>query len=138
MERSTEQDGRQRERLGTAVLLALTIALGLASRGGDPVPALLAAHAGDALWTVAVHLSLALVVPRARPAALAAAALGISWAVELSQLCQASWLVELRSRRIGSLLLGTGWQWLDLPRYAVGAALAWALDRSLLERPRRG
>ena len=137
MERSTEQDGRQRERLGTAVLLALTIALGLASRGGDPVPALLAAHAGDALWTVAVHLSLALVVPRARPAALAAAALGISWAVELSQLCQASWLVELRSRRIGSLL-GTGWQWLDLPRYAVGAALAWALDRSLLERPRRG
>lgn len=135
MERVDRDESPRRSRTAAALLLALTIALGLASRSGDArVPAFLAEHSGDALWTVAVHLSLAIALPRARAGALAAAALGISWAVELSQLSDAGWLVELRSRRFGRLLLGAGWQWLDLLRYAAGAALAWGLDRALLSR----
>lgn len=117
------------------LLLAVTIGLGLGSRRPEwGWPDLVRAHAGDALWTVAVYGSLALVFRRAAPARLFAAALAISLVVELSQLLSFPWLDALRSTLPGRLLLGQGWQWGDLPRYAAGAVLAWAIDRALLAR----
>ena len=118
-----------------AVLLAGTIALGLGSRsGGGLVPDFFARHAGDALWTVAVYWSLALLRPVARPRTLLCCALALSLAVELSQLLTFDWLERLRATTLGRLTLGQGWQWADLPRYAAGALLACGLDRALVWR----
>lgn len=127
--------GRARPR--TLATLGLVIALGLATRSGHAaVPEWVARHAGDALWTMAVYVALALVRPRAAPRALAALALLLSCAVEASQLARWPWLVELRRTLPGRLVLGQGWQALDLARYAAGTLLAYGVDVGL-ERARR-
>lgn len=117
----------------------MTIALGLGSRADFRwLPSFLREHAGDALWTVAAAWALAWAMPGARPWRVALLALALSAGVELSQLIQAQWLVELRGTLPGRLLLGSGWDTLDLARYAVGAALALAIDVSGVLAPAGG
>lgn len=129
--------GSPRSRLIVAGCLLAVVGLGLASRAfAEIVPAFVAANAGDALWTVAVYLSLALLFPKAMPLWLGAAALGISVAVELSQLVDLAWLNALRATLPGRLLLGAGFLWADLGRYLVGAVGATALDALWLGRRR--
>jgi hypothetical protein len=69
---------------------------------------------------------------RGRPclAVLAAAALGISFAVEFSQLVQVEWLERLRATRAGALVLGRGFLATDLICYAAGVALGVAGERA--------
>lgn len=118
-----------RRRIVLAAVLGIVIVLGLASRKfGHQLPAFLAAHAGDALWTVAVYLALAIVFPRWQPLRLGLAALAVSFAVETSQLLRVEWLDQLRRTLPGRLLLGSGFLWIDLVRYAAGAAIATAAD----------
>lgn len=122
-----------RRRTHVVALLSLVVVTGLASRAAA-APELVRLHAGDALWTVAVYLALAFFVPAARTRTLLLVALGVSLAVEVSQLARAPWLDAARDTLAGRLLLGRGWRWADLPRYAVGAALAALLDVALLRR----
>ena len=129
-----------RGRLLVVAALATTIALGLASRRW-PLPGLLAEHAGDALYTVAVFWSLAVIAPATAGPRLGGLAFLASAAVECAQLLQWPWLVELRRHRLAALVLGQGFQWVDLAAYAVGATLATGLDALLLRvgrRPRSG
>jgi len=129
-----------RPRWLTAALLLLTIALGLASRRyADTLPSFIAAYAGDALWAAMVFWIAALLFPRTRTRTLAAIALGLSFAVELSQLYQAPWINEIRATRLGALALGHGFLWSDLLCYAAGVALASVADLGLLSlaKPRR-
>jgi len=129
-----------RPRWLTAALLLLTIALGLASRGyAAALPQFIAAYAGDALWAAMVFWIAALLFPRARTRTLATAALGVSLAVELSQLYHAPWIDDLRATRLGALALGHGFLWSDLVCYAAGVALASVVDLGLLSlaKPRR-
>lgn len=118
---------RRRRRL--AVALGLVLAAGLASRRLDALPSFVEDHAGDALWVTAVALGLALIWP-ARPAAMIAlAAFTIAVAVELSQLWSPAWLEELRENDLAALVLGRGWLWGDLVRYAGGAVLGYGVLR---------
>lgn len=118
-----------RSRLVTAALLLLTIALGLASRRFAPaLPHFIAAYAGDALWAAMVFWIAAFVRPRANTRTLAAVALGVSFAVELSQLYQARWVNEIRDTRLGALALGHGFLWSDLVCYAAGVLAAALVD----------
>ncbi len=114
--------------------LAGTIALGLLSRR-FPLPGWFAEHTGDALYTVAVYLVLAVARPRTTALQLAFLAWSCSTLVEFAQLLQWPWLVSLRHTRVGALLLGQGFVWADLLAYALGAALAWAID-TVIRRPR--
>ncbi|WP_217902316.1 DUF2809 domain-containing protein [Siphonobacter sp. BAB-5385] len=98
------------------VLLLITITLGLIGRRLSFVPL----ATGDALWAVAVFWGLHLLIPEARTFRLALVALLISYAVEFSQLWQASWLVQLRSTLPGKLLLGQGFLYTDLIAYTLG------------------
>ena len=117
----------------TAVALAVVVAFGLLSRR-FPLPGVFAEHAGDALYTVAAFCALALLWPAARGASLAWTALAASAAVEASQLLSWPWLLDLRSTRIGALLLGQGFQAADLFAYACGALGAWCLDGACARR----
>jgi hypothetical protein len=113
----------------TLLLLIATIALGLASRRfPEWQPAFVARYAGDALWAAMVFWLLALVRPRAAARRLGFAALGIAFAVEASQLYHAPWLDAIRDTRLGALALGQGFLWSDLVCYAVGVAVAVAID----------
>jgi hypothetical protein len=63
---------------------------------------------------------------------LAAGALGVAAAVEISQLYRAPWIDALRASRLGGLVLGRGFLWSDLVCYAAGAAGAAAIDAALI------
>ena len=79
----------RRSRLAYAGWVAVVIAAGLASRSprASFLPDFVESFAGDTLWAVMVFLMLGFLFPRARTGVLAVAALGIAFAVELSQLC---------------------------------------------------
>lgn len=111
------------------VLLAVTIALGLATRRyPEAFPAIVARYGGDALWAAMVFWLAALVRPAAATPRLALAALGTSFAVECSQLYHADWIDALRATGAGALVLGQGFLRSDLVCYTVGVAVAAAVD----------
>jgi len=111
------------------------IGAGLLSRR-YPLPGVLAEHTGDALYTVAAFFALAWLAPSARGLTLAGIAFACSAAVECAQLLSWPWLVDLRRSRLGALVLGQGFQWVDFLAYAVGALAAWAFDRGTFGRQR--
>ncbi|MEU0135179.1 DUF2809 domain-containing protein [Streptomyces sp. NPDC006296] len=115
-------------RAAAAAVALVTVAAGLgvrAAAGGD-----VAKYAGDALYTVLVHILVVLLVPRVRPLTAAVTALAFSWAVELAQLTGVP--AELaRQSTAARLVLGSTFNAPDLFWYAVGAALAWAVHRRL-------
>ena len=120
----------RRNRIARAGWLALVIAAGLGSRsaGASFLPDWITDYAGDTLWALMVFLILGLLFPAARTGVLAAAALGISFAVEFSQLWDADWLNRIRATRAGALVLGRGWVATDLWCYSVGVGLGVAAE----------
>lgn len=119
-----------RNRLGLIGVLLVVISLGLASRKfGDVLPGFLADNTGDALWTVAVFIALAIGFPRWPAVRMGLLAFAISVFVEISQLSDAHILVAIRANRIGRLFLGQGFVWADFLRYFAGAFIAVGVDR---------
>ena len=121
----------RRSRFAYAGWVAAVIAAGLASRSScaSILPDFVTAYAGDTLWALMVFLTLGILFPGARTVALAGAALGISFAVEFSQLCEADGLNRIRGTRLGALVLGKGWVATDLLCYAVGVGIGVAGER---------
>ena len=118
-----------RQRLVPAVAAVATVAAGLSVRsvlGGD-----LAKYAGDALYALLIFWLVLVVAPRTRAWAAAAVSFGVSVAVELFQLTGLPAEVGAHSA-LARLVLGTTFNAPDLPFYAVGTALGWALHRALL------
>jgi hypothetical protein len=113
----------------TLAVLALTLALGLASRRyRDVLPRALGDYAGDTLWAAALFFALRVVRPAPPGRVIAGVALAIAFAVELSQLAHPQWLDGLRHRPGVGLILGYGFVPSDLACYAAGVALAWTID----------
>src|SRR5215210_1134060 len=76
-------------RLRYAALAVLTIAAGLALvRLRGALPAAATDVLGDALWAAMMFWWVSALLPAARPGARAAAALGVAWVVEASQLAR--------------------------------------------------
>lgn len=122
-------------RVGLFVALLVVIPLGLASRKwGADLPVFIADNAGDALWTVAVYLTVAICFPIWRSVTVGCVALAISLGVEFSQIIDVDWLNVLRKTLPGRLLLGAGFLWIDLVRYAAGALVVTILDLALRNR----
>lgn len=116
-------------------LLGATVVLGLATRRYPSVfPVVIARYGGDALWAAMIFWLLALLRPATSAVMLAACAVGISWAVECSQLYHAPWIDAVRATRLGALVLGQGFLWSDLASYAVGVVAAAILDRMIAAR----
>lgn len=116
-------------------LTAGTVAVGLASRRfRSALPAFVGAYAGDVLWAAMVYLLAAALWPRASVRRLAVGTAVFALAIELGQLYHAPWIDAVRHTRIGGLVLGFGFLWSDLACYAVGIALAAALDAALARR----
>ena len=131
----TTDSAPARSRFAYAALVAVTVALGLASRRyGDALPAWVAAYAGDALWAAMIVFVAAVLWPRTRTRVLAPAALVFCVAIELSQRYRAPWIDAVRGTRLGALVLGQGFLWSDLACYAGGVALAAAIDAGVRAR----
>lgn len=123
-------------RLRIVAAIIAVIPLGLLTRAGLPMPALVAAYGGDTLYATLIYLLVALAWPRGPARLVGPIALGICVAVELSQLISAPWLDAVRATTAGRLVLGAGFLWSDLACYAAGVLIGVALDLVLL-RPGR-
>ena len=115
-----------RSRLAWAAAMLSVVALGWASRRfpGVLFPPVFGKYPGDALWTVMVFLGLGVAWPQASTWRLALWALAISFAVEVSQLSHAPWLLAIRATTLGRLALGTTFAWPDMGSYVVGAVVS--------------
>ncbi|RQP24850.1 ribosomal maturation YjgA family protein [Piscinibacter terrae] len=119
----------RRSRVVMLTAMALIVALGLASRKLPGLfPVALGKYPGDALWALMVFCIAGAVRPAASTARLAAVALGISFAVEFSQLYHAPWIDGIRSTTLGHLVLGSAFGWIDLAAYTVGVVIGAAVD----------
>ncbi len=128
-----EQKGfRTRKPLIQIASIALSAILGIGSRRyAHALPGFIAAYAGDMLWALAAFLGVGLVLPRASTRTVALLAMGLSVAVELSQLYHASWIDSIRHTPLGGLILGFGFLWSDLACYAAGVGLGVIIEMLL-------
>ena len=115
------------------------VAVGLASRRGYvPFPAVLGNYPGDALWAWVVLLCVAFVRPALSRGKLVAWSLVMAFTIEFLQLYQTPWMQALRANKLAYLVLGNGFDPLDLLAYAAGVAVAsavdWAWQRTHLSR----
>ncbi|WP_417283926.1 DUF2809 domain-containing protein [Comamonas sp.] len=129
----------RRSRVLLTLLALIVIALGLASRRGWlPFPAVLGNYPGDALWAWVVLLCVAWLRPAMACSRLAAFSLLIAFAIEFLQLYQAPWMQALRAHKLAYLVLGNGFDPMDLVAYVVGVGLGvvvdWAWARQLQRR----
>ncbi|MDF7813053.1 DUF2809 domain-containing protein [Hymenobacter sp. YC55] len=129
------QAERMRSKKVYAVLIVLTILLGLASRKyGFALPTLVAAYAGDTLWALLVFWLLGFCCPDWTSRRVAGWALLFAFLIETSQLYHAPWLDALRNTTPGSLVLGHGFLWSDLLCYSVGVACGYGFERVVLRK----
>lgn len=116
--------------------MVVVIATGLLWRSRFiSLPPFLTKYGGDALWALVVFFGLAFLLPKITTLRLSGIALGFAWLVEFSQLYHAPWIDAIRAVRLGHLVLGSTFNWPDLPAYAVGVALGAIIDRALFTRP---
>ena len=128
--RPSRSDNRPspRNRVLYAGLVLAVIAVGLLWRSSFmPLPPVVSKYGGDALWALMVFVGFGFLVPRASTTVLSLMALSFSWGVEFSQLYHAPWIDAVRATLPGRLVLGSTFNWPDLPAYALGIGLAaWA------------
>lgn len=118
-----------RSRIWLSLLIVLVIAIGLASRRGYvPFPAALQNYPGDALWAWVVLLCVAWMRPAITRSQLVVWSLVIAFAIEFLQLYQAPWIQAVRANKLAYLVLGNGFDPLDLLAYVVGIAIGAAVD----------
>jgi hypothetical protein len=91
-------------------------------------------YGGDALWSLLVFTGFGFLFSRISTFRLSLVSLGFAWAVEFSQLYHAPWIDSIRAVRLGHLVLGSTFNWPDLPAYAVGIAIGAVVDEALLKR----
>jgi hypothetical protein len=126
---------RRRSRASYVALALATIALGLAVHAyGGALGSSVQDFAGDAIWAVMIVWWTGVLAPGAQMRHRAAAALGVCFAVEASQLHHAPALDALRSTVVGRLVLGSGFDPRDLVAYMLGVLTALLIERAALRR----
>ena len=118
-----------KRRWGYFLALVVVIAIGLLSRRVSFLPN----ETGDALWVIAVYCLYRMIWCKELLKNIAWWSLLTAYAVEFSQLIRWGWLVSIRSTVIGHLLLGQGFQWLDILAYTIGVIIVYAIT-TLIER----
>ncbi len=116
-----------RNRVWYAVLALAVVAAGLLWRASFmPLPPVLSKYGGDALWALMVFVGCGFLLVRASTLTISLLALAFSWAIEFSQLYHAPWIDAARATLPGRLVLGSTFNWPDLPAYVLGIGIgAW-------------
>ena len=121
---------KTRNRIVYAIASVVTVGLGLIWRSSLlPLSPFLIKYGGDALWALLVFFLIRFIQPRASVVLSALVAFAFSVSIEASQLYHAPWIDLIRGTRLGSLILGSTFNWPDIPAYAVGIALGALIDR---------
>ena len=126
-----------RTRLAYAAATAGVIATGLwINQRASGLPPAVRDVLGDALWAMMVVWALGVLAPSVRLRVRALAALGIAFAVEVSQLAHAPVLDWARQTTLGRLALGTGFDPRDFVAYSGGVVAALLAETAASRRER--
>jgi hypothetical protein len=121
-----------RVRVRYLALMVGTIAIGLlVNRRGSALSPVVRDILGDALWAAMVVWALSVTAPAVSLRWRAAAALAVSWCVELSQLVHFPALDAARRTLLGQLALGSGFDPRDFVAYAAGVVAAMLIDTAM-------
>jgi hypothetical protein len=107
-----------------ALPIIANITLGLLSRRFASVPLFI----GDILWASLVYFLFRFVFINTDIRRIVIYSLVFSFAIEFSQLYNASWIADLRKTIFGKLVLGATFIWSDLLCYCIGIAIATGID----------
>ncbi|MEO5914361.1 MAG: DUF2809 domain-containing protein [Luteolibacter sp.] len=103
------------------------------------LPPFLTKYGGDAWWALLVFFGFGFLFSRISTLRLSIISICFAWAIEFSQLYHAPWIDSIRGMRLGLLILGSTFNWPDLPAYVCGIALgAWFEIVSMRMKPARG
>jgi len=122
-----------RRALSSSIVL-VTIPTGLLWRH-LPLPFFAWKYGGSVLWTVALYWAVAALLPRLKPAAVAATSAALALLVELSRLVNQSTLEAFRETLAGKLILGRHFSLKDIAAYWIAIAVLWVLDNRLHRHP---
>ncbi|MDQ0877175.1 hypothetical protein QFZ77_005834 [Paenibacillus sp. V4I3] len=115
-----------------------TVVLGLSSRTfSGVIPLFIAKHAGDVLWASMVYFGFRFIFILRSLTWSVRISVIFSFAIEISQLYKAEWIIDIRNTVIGSLILGRGYVTVDLFRYVIGITIAFWIDKLWLQRDKR-
>lgn len=119
---------KRNRRLLYALLIMLNVPLGLATRWYPQYfPELLRVYGGDVLSATCIFFGLRFLQPLKPLWRIAILNYIVCFSIELSQLCQAQWLQNIRNTPPFGILLGYGFLWSDCVCYAVGTVIAFAI-----------
>ncbi len=121
----TDKTRTTRSRFRLIALAFATIALGLASRR-YPIAG---NYPGDALWATLVFTLFVFLLPKRSLALHTSLTVTTAFCVEFSQLYQAPWINSIRHTLPGRLILGSGFDPIDLIAYVIGSIFGLLLVR---------
>lgn len=124
---SPEPGSRNRAVYGLMIVLVMGCGLLWRSRFIS-LPEFATKYGGDAMWALLVFFGFAFVFHRASTLRIGLFALVFAWAIEFSQIYHAEWIDQIRSMRIGALVLGSTFNPPDLLAYAAGVAIGVAFE----------
>ena len=124
-------EGTSRNRWIYLLLLIVIIVVGLNTRAGfasDFIPYFM----GDILYATMMFVLLGILFPKMNTMRLFFISMSICFAIELSQLYRADWIVEFRKHKLVALVLGRRFFWRDLVSLFVGSLLGLGIEKLLL------
>ncbi|WP_199851616.1 ribosomal maturation YjgA family protein [Brumimicrobium mesophilum] len=102
--------------------------LGLFSRT-EFVPKIVYPYLGDYFYAIMIFVIVGFLFNKTTSLKVAIASILICYGIEILQLYQADWINEIRSHRLGALVLGSGFLWSDLVCYTLGGTTGYVLER---------
>jgi hypothetical protein len=111
------------------ILIPTVMGLGILSRKFNYLlPNFINTYLGDAIWAAMIYTMMAFVFAKKTSKQVAVYSLLFCYAIEISQLYQATWINSIRNTVLGALVLGSGFLWSDLLAYALGVGLAFIIE----------
>lgn len=105
-------------------IICFIIIIGLLSRKIPSIPLFV----GDILWAAMIFYMMRLLFIQTNFKKLFILSLLFCYFIEVSQLYQAGWIINLRNTTIGGLILGHGFLWSDIIAYSFGVTIATIIE----------
>lgn len=116
----------EKYRLLIVLLIIVITPMGFFTKYYDgPAASWVANSLGGLIYEVFWCLVVALLLPRSRPFNIAVSVFLATCLLEFMQLWHPPFLEWLRASFIGRTILGSSFNWLDFPYYALGCAAGW-------------
>ena len=122
-----------RNRIIYSLLIIMIIGIGLVSRA-DFIPKLICPYLGDVLYTLMIYFIIGFLFPRFHSLKVALISIVICFIIELSQLYEPDWIIEIRRNKLGGLIIGYGFLCSDLISYIIGGVMGFGLEHLAFKR----